>query len=58
MSTIFSVIGFYLVVGGTTMIALYYDNPFIYDKNELEGLYVALFWPYYIIKYIIKQLKK
>lgn len=58
MSTILFVIGFYLLVGGTVTVVLYYDNLFIREKDELEGLYVAFFWPYYIIKYIIKQLKK
>ena len=56
MSTILFIIGFYLLVGGTVSLTLYYDNPYISDKDGIEGLYVALMWPYYIIKYIIKQL--
>ena len=58
MSTILFIIGFYLLVGGTVSLTLYYDNPYISDKDGIEGLYVGLLWPYYIIKYIIKQLKK
>ena len=54
MSTILFIIGFYLLVGGTVSFILYYDNLYISDKD----VYVALLWPYYIIKYIIKQFKK
>lgn len=58
MSTILFAIGFYLLVGGTISLALYYDNPYISDKDGIEGLYVTLLWPYYFIKYIVKQFKK
>ena len=56
MSIILFIIGFYLLVGWTVSLTLYYDNPYISDsdKDGIEGLYVALLWPYYIIKYIIK----
>lgn len=58
MSTILFAIGFYLLVGGTISLALYYDNRYISDKDGIEGLYVTLLWPYYFIKYIVKQFKK
>lgn len=58
MSIILFVIGIYLLIGGTATITLYYDNPFVSEKDDIEGLYVALLWPYYIIKYIVKQLRK
>lgn len=58
MSTILFAIGFYLLVGGTISLALYYDNSYISDKDGIEGLYVTLLWPYYFIKYIVKQFKK
>ena len=58
MSTILFIIGFYLLVGGIISFILYYDNPYISDKDVIEELYVALLWTYCIIKYVIKQFNK
>ena len=58
MSTILFVIGIYFLIGGTATITLYYDNPFVPEKDDIEGLYVALLWPYSTLKYIVTQLRK
>lgn len=58
MSTILFIICVYFLIGGTAIITLYYNNPFVSEKDSIEGFYVALLWPYYIIKYLIKQLRK
>lgn len=58
MSTILFAIGLYLLTGGTITIALYYNNPFISNKDGLESLFVAILWPYFLIKYITERFGK